>query len=132
LFVFFFVSRHKVGLGLCSYNSSFHRESSNDTFKYLGITAAHSILPVGTEIKLTNSVNNISINAVVNSYLQPNNETLVELSKEAARELGVKDGEIIPCSLYINPQATDYSTFKKMIGFSVSFFVVAFLVFTFL
>ncbi|XP_060878114.1 uncharacterized protein LOC132950610 [Metopolophium dirhodum] len=122
----------KVEHGLCSYNSSFHEESSDDTFKFLGLNAAHAILPIGSEIKLTNTANNKTIDILINNYLQPNNETLLQLSKEAARELGVKDGETIPCSIYFYEKKPDYSTLKKMIGFSASFFVVVFIIFNFL
>lgn len=101
-------------------------------FKLIGINAAHAMLPKGSEIKLTNAANNKTIDVTINTYLQPNNETLLQLSKEAARELGVKDGETIPCSVYLYEKETNYSAVKKFIGFSASFIVIAFLIFNYM
>ncbi|XP_003248481.1 uncharacterized protein LOC100570509 [Acyrthosiphon pisum] len=122
----------KVEYGFCSYNASFHSDSSNNIFKLLGITAAHAMLPVGSEMKLTNMANNKTIDVTINTYMQPKNGTILRISKEAARGLGVKDGETFPCSLYMCVGDPDISTFKKMAVLSSSLFIVVFIIMTFI
>jgi hypothetical protein len=122
----------KVQTGWCSYNQSFHNDSSDDTFKLIGINAAHAVLSVGSEIELTNLNTNKSIDVIINTYLQPNNETLLQLSKEAAEVLGVEDGGRIPCSIHLYENEPNFFSIKKVAGLSASFFVVLFVVMSFL
>lgn len=127
-----FCSRYKVEKGWCLYNSSFHAETSNDTSNILGENAAHALLPVGTKIKLTKTDNNKTTNVIINPYLQPDNETILQVSKEVADEFGVKDGEKFECAITILYPESNYSSVKKMIGVSASFFLVVMFIISFL
>ncbi|XP_022170089.1 uncharacterized protein LOC111033592 [Myzus persicae] len=123
----------KVEQGWCSYNESFNKDTSEEMFQLLGINAAHAVLPVGSQITLTTNTNNSqTVDVTINTYLLKSNETILQLSKELAEMLGVKNGEKIECSISLNPPVNNFSTLKTAAGISASFFVVVFIVMTFL
>jgi len=76
--------------------------------------------------------NNETTDVIINPYLQPDNGTLLQLSKEVADAFGVKDGEKFECSISLQHPESNYSSLKKMIGVSASFFVVVLIIMSFL
>lgn len=52
------------------------------------LTAAHASLPFGTLIHVVNLKNNQSVDVRINSRSHRANKRLLDLSKEAARQLG--------------------------------------------
>jgi rare lipoprotein A len=93
------VSLAKVGgrefderVGMASYYSDkFHgrKTASGELYDKNALTAAHPTLPFGTLIRVENLRNNQSVVVKVNCRLHAANKRLVDLSKRAAKELGM-------------------------------------------
>ena len=91
--------------GLASwYGPGFHgkRTASGERFDQNGLTAAHAILPLGTRVRVTNTANGKSVVVRVNDRGPFADGRIIDLSKRAARDLGLLDkgvGEVIVESL---------------------------------
>ncbi|VVC31882.1 RlpA-like protein, double-psi beta-barrel domain [Cinara cedri] len=90
----------KDGLGLCSYKKSRNDEinaSKNNTLIGTTLNIANSKLPLNT--KLTLSRYDRTIEGTVNDQNTKENETVVELSEQAALDLGIKQEGIVYCQV---------------------------------
>ncbi len=77
--------------GVASYfNDKYHgqRTASGERYNKFDLTAAHATLPFGSLIRVVNLKNNHSVNVRINSRAHPSNRRLLDLSKQAAKELG--------------------------------------------
>ncbi len=77
--------------GVASYfNDRYHgqRTASGERYNKFDLTAAHATLPFGSLIRVVNLKNNHSVNVRINSRAHPSNRRLLDLSKQAAKELG--------------------------------------------
>lgn len=77
--------------GVASYFSDkFHgkRTASGEPYDKNDLTAAHATLPFGSVIHVVNLKNNQSVDVRINSRSHPANKRLLDLSKQAAKELG--------------------------------------------
>ena len=72
------------------YSDKLHGRATTSGEKYdkHEMTAAHKSLPMGTRLRVTNLRNNRSVIVKVNDRLRHPNKHIVDLSKEAAKELG--------------------------------------------
>jgi rare lipoprotein A len=79
-------------VGVASYfHDSFHgqRTASGEIYNKNDLTAAHATLPFGTLIHVVNLQNNQSVDVRVNSRQHKANRRLLDLSKQAAKRLGI-------------------------------------------
>lgn len=77
--------------GVASYFSDrYHgkRTASGERYDKNDLTAAHANLPFGTLLHVVNLQNNQSVDVRVNARAHRANKRLLDLSKQAARELG--------------------------------------------
>jgi len=77
--------------GIASYfHDKFHgkRTASGELYDKFALTAAHASLPFGTLIHVVNLQNNQSVDVKINSRSHRANRRLLDLSKQAAKELG--------------------------------------------
>lgn len=77
-------------IGLASYYSDRYqgrRTASGERYDITKLTATHSKLPFGTRLRITNLVNHKSVVVRVIDRARARNGRLVDLSKQAAREL---------------------------------------------
>lgn len=77
--------------GVASYfNDKYHgqRTASGERYDKNDLTAAHATLPFGTMIHVVNLQNNQSVDVRINSRAHRSNRRLLDLSKQAAKELG--------------------------------------------
>lgn len=72
------------------YHDKFHGRAttSGETYDKYDMTAAHKSLPMGTRLRVTNLKNNRSVIVKVNDRLRRPSKHIIDLSKEAAKELG--------------------------------------------
>lgn len=75
--------------------------ASGERFDYRKLTAAHKNLPFGTLLKVINLKNHKSIYVVVNDRLPQTSKRIIDLSEQAARELGYYRAGITPVLLEI-------------------------------
>lgn len=73
------------------YGKRFHgrKTASGEPFDMNALTAAHKELPLGTKIEVTNNANGKSIVVTVNDRGPFHGNRVLDLSKEAARQLGL-------------------------------------------
>ncbi|XP_025197748.1 uncharacterized protein LOC112596336 [Melanaphis sacchari] len=117
------ITQHpRIEKGFCFYNSSLNKNESNNAFVMYGINAAHSLLLPYTQVEL--SYGNKTIDVTINGFEKKSNETLLEISREAALQLGIEKNGEFPCSIKVNVPEPNYSSLKKIIGITSSFFVV--------
>lgn len=65
------------------------------------LTAAHNTLPFGTKIKVTNVRNGRSVKVVVNDRGPHVKGRIVDVSKRAARKLGLIEAGVVPVQLKV-------------------------------
>lgn len=78
-------------VGVASYfNDKFHgqRTASGERYDKNALTAAHATLPFGSMIKVVNLQNHHSVNLRVNSRPHAKNKRMLDVSKQAAKQLG--------------------------------------------
>jgi rare lipoprotein A len=78
--------------GVASYYSDeFHgRKTANgETYDMYGLTAAHKTFPFDTKVRLTNLANGKSVTLRINDRMPNYNKREIDISFQAARELGM-------------------------------------------
>lgn len=75
----------------CYYAKRFQgkRTASGQRYHPNKMTAAHPTLPLGTQVMVTNPVNNRSVTVTVNDRCRRRSRPFIDLSWEAARQLGI-------------------------------------------
>ncbi len=84
--------RVNVAVGFASfYADKFQgrKTASGERFSQKKMTCAHNTYPMGTRIRVTNLSNHRSVVVKVNDRLNHRNSRLVDLSKSAARKIGL-------------------------------------------
>ena len=84
--------RDNVAVGFASfYADKFEgRKTANgERFSQKKMTCAHNTYPMGTRVRVTNLSNHLSVVVKVNDRLHHRNARLVDLSKFAARKIGL-------------------------------------------
>jgi rare lipoprotein A len=82
----------KTEAGLASYYAdkfNGRRTASGEIFYQDSLTAAHKTLPFGSRIRVTNLVNGKSVVVRVNDRGMKGTKRIVDLSKAAAKEIGI-------------------------------------------
>lgn len=65
------------------------KTASGEIFDQNALTAAHKKLPFGTQVRVTNLENNSSVVVKINDRMATRNRNIIDLSKQAAEELGM-------------------------------------------
>jgi len=65
------------------------RTASGAIFRQDSLTAAHKSLPLGTRVLVTNRENTLKIEVVINDRMSHRSPHIIDLSKNAARQLGI-------------------------------------------
>lgn len=65
------------------------RTSSGEIHNSKNLTAAHPAIPLGTRVKVINLANNKSVIVRINDRCREREEPFIDLSREAARKLGI-------------------------------------------
>lgn len=84
--------RVNVAVGFASfYADKFEgrKTASGERFSQKKMTCAHNTYPMGTRVRVTNISNHRSVIVTVNDRLHHRNARLVDLSKSAARKIGL-------------------------------------------
>jgi rare lipoprotein A len=73
------------------YGGKFHgrKTASGERFNQEGLTAAHKTLPLGTKVRVTNLRNGETVNVKINDRGPYHSGRMIDLSKGAAREIGM-------------------------------------------
>lgn len=90
--------------GLASYYSDFfhsQRTASGEKYDTSLYTAAHLELPFGQEVRIIRKDNNKSVKVRINDRGPFNRRRIIDLSKAAAKELGMLDDGVIEVTLEI-------------------------------
>jgi rare lipoprotein A len=94
-------------IGLASwYGPGFHgkRTASGERFDQNDLTAAHRQLPLGSEVKVTNLENGRSITVAINDRGPYVGGRVIDLSKAAARRLGIVEDGLAEVRLEATPR----------------------------
>jgi rare lipoprotein A len=79
-------------IGIASYYSdkfNGRRTANGERYNKNALTAQHASLPFGTVLRVTNLKNHRSVDVRVNDRAHKRNKRLLDLSKRAAKELGI-------------------------------------------
>jgi rare lipoprotein A len=106
-----------LGLGACGTSKSAFTQTGQGSYyadKFRGrptasgtpyrpskLTAAHNTLPFGTKIRVTNARTGRSVKVVVNDRGPHVKGRIVDLSKRAARKIGLVDAGVAPVRLKV-------------------------------
>jgi rare lipoprotein A len=85
------------------YGEKFHgrKTASGEIFNMYAMTAAHKSLPFGTKIKVTNTSNQKSVVVEINDRGPFVGNRILDLSYQAAREIGMLNSGIADVSIKI-------------------------------
>jgi rare lipoprotein A len=89
-------------VGLASWYGRFHhglRTASGEIFDMGELTAAHRTLPLGSRLRVTNLENGRTVRVRVNDRGPYIDGRVVDLSREAARVLGMVGRGVVPVRL---------------------------------
>jgi rare lipoprotein A len=86
------------------------KTASGEKFDMNDLTAAHRTLPLGTEAKVTNLENGKSVTVTVNDRGPYKNGRIIDLSKRAAEELGIKDQGLAQVKIQVMPDSSRVET----------------------
>ena len=83
------------------YGKGFHgkKTASGETFDQHDLTAAHPTLPMGTEATVTNLETGKSVEVTINDRGPYSKGRDIDLSKEAAKEIGIKKDGAAPVKI---------------------------------
>jgi rare lipoprotein A len=79
--------------GMGVYYSDYYqgkRMADGGIFDQEGLTAAHRTLKFGTRVKVSNPATKQSVVVTITDRMAPNNANLIDLTRRAARELGLE------------------------------------------
>ncbi|MDP2187621.1 MAG: septal ring lytic transglycosylase RlpA family protein [Sphingobacteriaceae bacterium] len=65
------------------------RTASGAVFRQDSLTAAHKSLPLGTRVLVTNRENTLTVEVIVNDRMSSRSPHIIDLSKNAARQLKI-------------------------------------------
>jgi rare lipoprotein A len=75
------------------------KTASGETFHQSAMTAAHRTLPFGTKVKVINLANGRSVKVKINDRGPFAQGRIIDLSKKAARKLGIVDTGVAPVDI---------------------------------
>ena len=78
-----------------------NRTANGEAYDMNGLTAAHRLLPMGTRVKVTNLLNQKSVTVRINDRGPAIRGRLIDISKGAARMIGLLGAGIAPVQLEI-------------------------------
>lgn len=116
----------QVQNGLCSYhkpNTTEVTEISDQIYYTYGLNASHPLSQYGMEVEIT--YRSKKLNILVNNLLMISNETFLELSEEAANELGIIENTVVRCEISIMTEEEPYGIFIKPISI-FTIYIIAF------
>lgn len=95
------------------YGSEFrgHRTANGERFNPKALTAAHPSLPFQTKVKVTNPTNGRTVTVRVNDR-GPGYGRAIDLSQEAAKQLGIVERGVAPVEIQVAQNAytgTEYA-----------------------
>ena len=94
-------------IGVASwYGPGFHgrKTASGERFDHNDLTAAHRKLPLGSEVRVTNLENGRSITVEINDRGPYAKGRVLDLSKAAARKLGMMENGVAKVRIEATPQ----------------------------
>ena len=83
------------------------RTANGEVFSPYKMTAAHRTLPFGTKVKVTNLKNNESVVVVINDRGPFVHNRIIDLSKSAARSIGVLGLQNVALTIVSKPTIKD-------------------------
>ncbi|MBS9524297.1 septal ring lytic transglycosylase RlpA family protein [Litoribacter ruber] len=85
------------------YGKKFHQRktASGEIFDMHELTAAHKHLPFGTRLRVTNNKNGKQVIVKINDRLPQNSKRVIDLSREAARQLGMINDGVVPVRIAV-------------------------------
>ena len=97
------------------YGKDFHgkKTASGETFDQHDLTAAHPTLPMGTKAKVTNLETGKSVQVEINDRGPYSKGRDIDLSKEAAKEIGMKKDGASPVKIEAKVPSADDKKDKK-------------------
>ena len=87
-----------------------NRTANGEAYDMNGLTAAHRLLPMGTRVKVTNLLNLKSVTVRINDRGPAIRGRLIDISKGAARMIGLLGAGIAPVQLEIVSTPTNLPT----------------------
>lgn len=93
--------------GIASWYGQWHhgrRTASGEPFDMFRLTAAHRSLPLGTMVRVTNLDNGRSVDVTINDRGPYVGDRVIDLSRQAARALGMEKAGIAPVMIEVLPK----------------------------
>jgi len=91
--------------------------------KSFGLYASHPLLPTNSMVEVEHNGKTVIVK-ITNQNIKNNNNSILDLSRQAAKELGIEKEGFFDCNLQILTSDVDYYPLLKPIGVII-FYVVA-------
>lgn len=95
--------------------------------KSFGLYASHPLLPTNTMVVVEHNGKTVTVR-ITNQNVKNSNNSILDLSREAVKELGIEKEGLFDCSLEMLTSDVDYYPLLKPIGVII-FFIGAMFVF---
>jgi len=111
---------------MCSYYKPKDEQVNENMLNSFGLFAMHPLLPINSMVKVEH--NDSTVMVTISSQRPENkNNSILELSREAAKALGIEKEGLVNCSLQLITSHDDYYPLLKPIGIVVIYIVAMFL-----
>jgi len=91
--------------------------------KSFGLYASHPLLPTNSMVEVKHNGKIVTV-TITNQNVKNNNNSILNLSREAAKELGIEKEGLFECNLLLLTSDEDYYPLLKPIG-AIIFYIVA-------
>jgi len=113
---------------MCSYYKPKNEQVNTNMLKSFGLFASHPLLPINSMVKVEH--NDTTVMVTISSLQNPENlnNSILLLSREAAKALGIEKEGLFDCSLHLVSSYDNYYPLLKPIGIIVFYIVAMFLI----
>lgn len=112
---------------MCSYYKPKNEQVNKYMLNSFGLFASHPLLPINSMVKVEHNDSTVIV-LISSQHSENKNNSILELSREAAKALGIEKEGLVDCSLQLLPSYEDYYPLLKPIGIIVFYIVAIFLI----
>lgn len=91
-----------------------------------GLYASHPLLPTNSMVEVEHNGKIITVK-ITNQNIKNNNNSILDISREAAKELGIEKEGLFDCKLQILTSDVDYYPLLKPIGVIIVYIAAIFI-----
>ncbi|XP_060842630.1 uncharacterized protein LOC132922903 [Rhopalosiphum padi] len=121
------IDQTKIQKGKCSYYKPEDEKLDRHMSQSFGLFASHPLLPTNSMVEVKHNDKVITVR-ITHQYVENKNNSILELSRDAAKELGIETEGLFDCNLQLVTSEVDYYPLLKPIGIIIFYVTAMFLI----